>query len=321
MSTVSPARRTYGLFVFDSVVDVLRDFGFVMRGALEDLPRGCDNVNLRVATDRGDAVVRRYSGASVDAIAAELRLVSFLAGQGFPTPGPFRTGAGELLLDKVYPVAVFPFVDGAAPAVLDVSLARRCGELLGWFHVLASGWADERIPVIDRVAVLRESVVVPTCVDDMGVWRDAVSRFLDGRWAELERLGRAPSGPLHHDLHPDNVLVRDGEVVALLDFGELNRGPLLIDVARALFYLAVWHPDRRLPMEAASALLEGYDLVRPLSFAERALVPVAFELSALVDAAEFLSKHALMLGIRSVNECHSWSVFVRNADAVGRLIF
>jgi hypothetical protein len=116
--------------------------------------------------------------------------------------------------------------------------------------------------------------------------------------------------------HRHNLLVADGEITALLDFGELNDGPLIVDLARAFHYLAVDRDDFRLPRGPADAVLSGYGEVRALSADERALLPVALDLVGLVDAAEFLVEHAPGLGYGSVELCHSWRAFVASAGVL-----
>ncbi|MCH1927628.1 phosphotransferase, partial [Shewanella sp. C31] len=93
-------------------------------------------------------------------------------------------------------------------------------------------WTDERIPVIDRLGLLHQGLASRPELDGVDDWHDRVRDFLEACGEELKRLDELPSGPLHHDLHRQNLLVAEGKVTAVLDFDELNRGPLVIDLAR-----------------------------------------------------------------------------------------
>lgn len=296
-------------------LESLAAFGLRPTGAPEPLEGGWDNANHRVPTDRGPVVVREYRVSGLAKIRAELRLVAHLAEHGYPTPAPLPTGDG-LVLAAAHPVAVFPWVPGAVPDTMTVSLAGQVGELLARMHLLTAGWDDDRVPVVDRRARLREAIAFDPGLKGTPTWHEELRRFLADRADELDRLHALPAGPLHHDLHRRNLLTVDGEVTAVLDFDELNRGPLVIDLARVLQYAALDRPDLRLPREIAEAALAGYERRRPLTDAERSLLPVALDLAGLADAADFMAHDAAALGLTDVEECHSWTAYLRNTDAL-----
>lgn len=295
---------------------ILAQYGLRPTGEPKPLDGGEDNGNFRIATDQGEVVLREYRMSGIEKIRAELRLVAFLGENGFPTPAPFRTASGELVVEAERPSAVFPWVPGEVPTEMTAALAGQVGELLARMHLLTADWTDERIPVIDRLGLLRQGLAARPELDGVDDWHDRVRDFLEDRSEELERLHELPSGPLHHDLHRQNLLVADGEVTAVLDFDELNRGPLVIDLARVFHYLAVDHPDRRLPRDLADAAVAGYERTRTLSDTERELLPVAFDLAGMVDAAAFIMWAAPAIGLTHVDECTSWIAYLRNVDAL-----
>ncbi|THV23504.1 phosphotransferase enzyme family protein [Glycomyces paridis] len=294
---------------------ILAAFGVRPTGEPTLLEGGEDNENHRVPAEGGDVVVRRYRHSGPEKIRAELRLVAHLAARGYPTPAPLLAH-GEPLLEADLPVAVFPWVPGDVPGAMTAPLAERAGALLARLHLLTADWDDDRVPVLDRPAILRDATETAPPLTGADTWRTATRRFLADRADDLDRLSRLPSGPLHHDLHRHNLLVADGEVTAVLDFDELNRGPVVIDLARALQYAALDTPDLRLPRTIADAALTGYEAVRPLSPDERALLPLALDLAGLVDAALFITRDAAACGVTDVNECHSWTAYRRNTDAL-----
>lgn len=288
---------------------ILSRFGLTAAGGPTVLTGGVDNDNVAVFTDGGRVVIRRYRHSARDKVGAELDLVKFLADNGFPTPGALTTIDGQNFVEAGdVPAAVFEYVPGAPPTEMDPALATEAGRLLARLHDLTDGWTDRRIPVVDRAARLRAAEQTPLGIDGESGWRRMLRRFLDQNVEQLSAMARLPTGPLHHDLHRHNLLV-DGEAVFVVDFDELNCGPLIIDVARALFYLAADRDDTTLVPELADALVAGYDSHRRLSPTERELLGVAFEVAALVDAADFLENDAGPMGIGHVTECRSLAVF------------
>lgn len=293
----------------------LARFGIGALGGPVPLLGGEDNINARVATSHGDVVVREYVRSAPAKVAAELALVAHLARSGFPTPAPFAADSGELFtLVAGKPIAVFPFVSGEVPPAMTPDLAGQAGVLLARMHTATAEWADDRVPVVDRLGVLDTAVTSEIGLEGADGWRGEVRRFLDSRAGDLALLAEQPAGPLHHDLHRQNLLVGDGRVTAVLDFDELNHGPLIIDLARLLQYAASEQPDRRLPTAVAEAALAGYLKTRSLSTAELELLPVAFDLAMLVDAAGFIMWAAPHLGLDHVDECHSWLGYLANRD-------
>jgi homoserine kinase type II len=293
----------------------LARFGLEARGGAEPLLGGEDNINARVATDRGDVVVREYVHSTRAKVAAELALVAHLARGGFPTPAPFTADNGGLFaLVGGKPIAVFPFASGAVPPVMTPDLAEQSGALLARMHTATADWTDDRIPVIDRLGLLQTAAASEVELAGADEWRAENRRFLDRHSESLALLAEQPTGPLHHDLHRQNLLAEDGRVTAVLDFDEINHGPLILDLARLLQYAALEQSDRRLPAAIAEAALAGYQKIKPLTATELELLPVAFDLAGLVDAAGFIMWAAPYLGVERVADCHSWLGYLINRD-------
>lgn len=299
-----------GTFALD-FSEFLEQHGLEARGEATPLLGGEDNRIARIATDRGDVVIREYLDSGIDKVRAELALVEHLSRDGFPTPAAFPRVDGELVtVVEGNPIAVFPFVSGDVPVSMSANLAAQCGTLLARLHVSTAGWTDARIPVIDRRAILELAAEADVELAGADLWREEVRSFLERNVDALSLLDEQPAGPIHHDLHRQNLLTRGGEVTAVLDFDELNRGPLILDLARLFHYLAVDAPDRRLRVDLAEAALAGYQRVRPLDDAERALLPLAFDLAGIVDASAFIMWAAPHVGLERVEECQSWLAYL-----------
>jgi homoserine kinase type II len=295
----------------------LQRYGLQARGEPVPLTGGEDNRLARIPTDRGDVVIREYLHSRHAKVSAEMALVEHLARDGFPTPMPIFPEAGErVALIAGNPVAVFPFASGRVPEAMTEALAGRCGALLARMHLSTEGWADERIPVVDRRGILEQAAASDAKLAGARFWRSETRGFLERNAAALALLDALPAGPLHHDLHRRNVLVEGNAVTAVLDFDELNRGPLILDLARWCHYAALEQEDMRLPAALAAAVVAGYQGVRPLTGAELELLPLAFDLAGIIDAAGFVMWAAPYLGLQAMHECRSWKAYLANRDAL-----
>ncbi|MCH2138442.1 MAG: aminotransferase class III-fold pyridoxal phosphate-dependent enzyme [Phycisphaerales bacterium] len=79
-------------------------------------------------------------------------------------------------------------------------------------------------------------------------------------------LSDCPRGVLHGDFNDENVLLYEGEVSGILDFGDVLEGPMVLDLAIAVAY-ALQHVNHDLAQVAP--LVAAYDAVRPLNADEQ----------------------------------------------------
>jgi Ser/Thr protein kinase RdoA (MazF antagonist) len=120
-----------------------------------------------------------------------------------------------------------------------------------------------------RAAGLRE--LLPS-MEDPGLLQplEATLDRFDSRVLPL--LGSLRSQVIHNDMNPANVLIeraKPDEVCGLIDFGDLVRSPLIIDLAVAAAYQL---GKGRNPLTAALPLIAGYNDVRPLRQIEMELL-------------------------------------------------
>lgn len=113
----------------------------------------------------------------------------------------------------------------------------------------------------------------------------SVSEAIQARLPELFAL---PAGALHNDANDDNLLLEGKSPeaatphdLALLDFGDAVRGPLICEAATAALYSSA---DAWEPLPAAARVLAGFARERPLTEHEVDLFGVAVAARALVSA-------------------------------------
>ena len=140
-------------------------------------------------------------------------------------------------------------------------------------------WAPAHAPAVIAAAsgVLRGE-------DASGIYRSVADSIEE----DLPDLLALPAGALHNDANDDNLLLAAGtpetakpEDVALLDFGDAVRGPLICETATAALYTAATAFE---PLPAAARVLAGFAGERPLTEEEADLFGVALAARALVSA-------------------------------------
>jgi aminoglycoside phosphotransferase (APT) family kinase protein len=193
---------------------------------------GWDNVIFRLGDDLVARMPRRRMAA--DLVVNEQRWLPELAARlPLAVPAPVRVGTP----DAAYPWhwSICPWFDGDVAA--DVVLAdphreaTALGEFVAALHVDAPPEAPRNEFRGQPIGDLRPRVVANA--ERLGALVDAVAVL--GRFDEaaaVDEWSRPPQW-LHGDLHSANVLVADGAISAVIDFGDITSGDPAVDLAIA----------------------------------------------------------------------------------------
>lgn len=249
--------------------------------SLHAIAEGVENTNYRLETEGARHVLTLFE-ARTDAASLPfcLGLTDHLAGRSFPAPRPVRNRDGDWVGRlNGRPAAVIDWLSGAwlrDPSSAEVEAA---GAMLARLHLEAAGFSVERAnPVGPAVwRALADRCQTAATGEDRAI--------LDGVEAALARLGDPwaddlPSGPIHADYFPDNVLFQDGAVSGVIDFYFGCTDLLAYDLAIAL---SAWGFDGAgTPIAGAvEAFRRGYETVRPLTPPEAAALPRLGEAAAI----------------------------------------
>jgi aminoglycoside phosphotransferase (APT) family kinase protein len=191
---------------------------------------GWDNAIFRLGGDLAVRLPRRWQGAEL--VVNEQRWLPELASRlPIPVPVPLRVG----LPSDDYPWnwTVVAWFDGDVAA--DVPLAdpifeaRRLGRFVDALHAPAAVDAPVNPFRGQPLAELRPRVLNSIERMDGSIDAAAVTERL-GRFTDVADWTGAPVW-LHGDLHSANVLVRDGAICAVIDFGDVTSGDPAVDLA------------------------------------------------------------------------------------------
>jgi len=216
---------------------------------VEFLANGWDNVMFRVGAELVARLPRRTLGAQI--LVHEQRWLPLLAPR-LPLPIPYPERIGHPAHGYPWPWSIVPYLPGEPAATadkLDLPLAAAAiAGFLGAMHVPAPADAPPNpfrgVPLAERAENFGKNDLNTLAgqVDRaavLGVWEDALA---------------APvfAGPpvwLHGDMHPANILVRDGLVSGIIDFGDITAGDPAADLSVAWMLL---------PADRGGAFREAY---------------------------------------------------------------
>ena len=190
---------------------------------------GWDNVIFRLGEDLAVRLPRR--SVAVPLIKNEQRWLSFLAPRlPVPVPHPVRIGAPSEAFP--WPWSITPWFGGHPLAALSVSERRPYAPGLGRFLARLHTPAELDAPLnpVRGIPLAGRSEVLNRHLDTIELDHRAALRR---RWERMVAT-RPWAGPplwLHGDPHPGNVLVQDGALRAVIDFGDLTAGDPATDLA------------------------------------------------------------------------------------------
>lgn len=261
--------------------------------SIEAFPGGSVNSNFRARTSDGASFfLRIYEEQPVAGAEAEAVLLDELALAGVPVAAPLRDARGRAVTTYAgKPVAICPWVSGDILCHARVTPAhcRSVGEALARVHLASpklSAIAAGRFGVKNLLQRLEdiERRAPEELVRAARLIRSEVET------ADRQRDPGLPSGLIHGDLFRDNVLWNESRIAALLDFESASRGPFLYDL---LVCVLAWCYGEAFLPERVTALLSGYQALRPLTPAELRALPVEATLACLRFATTRITDFSL----------------------------
>jgi homoserine kinase type II len=269
----------------DDAAALAARFGLGALHRVEPIDAGTINSNFAIDTERGRFFLRINEGKTEDAVAWEAALVADLARAGVPAPVPLAADGGKRYAawrDRW--VSVFPWCAGShrAPDEVTPEAAAELGLALGRIHLAGLaippaqhrpsrytfGELEHRLRAITAAAATDASLadVVPVLHEEHA----ALVAATGVRAA-------ATTGIIHGDLFRDNVLWVGDRIEAVLDFEQASAGSLAYDLAVAI---ADWTWVDGPSANLASALVAGYQDVRPLTRTDLMALPIEVRAAA-----------------------------------------
>ncbi len=301
---IGPSREDPHRERFDApeLAMVLSHYDVGVIESLRSFPRGSRrSPKVKIKSRRGEYLLKRRAAGQDDpyrvAFAHDVQL--HLANNGYPVPGLIgtRDDNNSMLQFNGRTYEMFNYINGVRYH-RSQRAATEVGRMLGHLHRLmwefqpsydapeggyhAAVELDAKMallgPAVARVEPRGDTNELEHTIDFLRVaYYDAARRVNECGYAEM------PKTFVHGDWHPGNLLFRDGEVVAVLDFDSSRIEPRISDIANGAlqFSMAVTdddHPDQwpeSLDAGLIRFLVRGYDEVSgaPLSDAERAAIP------------------------------------------------
>ncbi|MGO1543216.1 MAG: aminotransferase class III-fold pyridoxal phosphate-dependent enzyme [Gulosibacter sp.] len=239
-----------------------------------------DQVMLIARSDDGEAeyILKVSNGAELEVNVELENSAAVWARQNdpeLPVAGPLQNAAGEYYSHSDgHFIRLFPKAPGTASikgSALNNAELKAYGEvsarfakaLRGFFH---RGAARKLLWHVESRDDVRELMTYISDPDRRALVERAFARF-DDRVAPIWSSLRAQV--VHSDLTLDNVMLENGAVTGIIDFGDVTHTTLVADVAAALSAVGDMRQGSDL-FRAFRVFLDGYQRISPLEPNERA---------------------------------------------------
>jgi homoserine kinase type II len=250
--------------------------------ALRGIEGGIENTNYFATTDQGEYVLTLFERLTHEQLPFYLFLMKHLAGRGIPVPDPAANRDGDVLHTLCgKPAAVVNKLAGKSQLQPQAVHCAAVGDMLARMHLAGADYNRSQ-PNLRGLPWWNDTspVVLP---------------FLDATQASLLRSELAyqnhiansaaylalPRGPVHADLFRDNVMFDGEKLTGFFDFYFAGVDTCLFDLAVCLNDWCIDLASGLNNAERAQAMVRAYNLVRPLSAAERELLPGLLRAGAL----------------------------------------
>ena len=253
------------------------------------LEGGWDNTSvLLTLEDRSRVVLKAWHANTVEEVKRVIARHCHLDSFGIPTPVPIKLHDGSLLVERGGVAwTLLPYFDGGLLGFDEASL-RSLGEVQARMHEVPTA---EFFPNTFTMGFEFFEEV-------FGMFEGELPPFLSMLRSEASNLRSQistdlPTGVLHRDLFPDNVIGSNGSVTAILDLEEGWIGPKAFDLVMSFVGFG-WDEGR--PVQGRwSALVEGYQSVRELSQDEVTALPHLYRYATLSIACWRYWKHNISI--------------------------
>ena len=257
--------------------------------ALRGIQGGIENTNYFVTSERDghteEHVLTVFERLSAAQLPFYLHLMKHLATHGIPVPEPAADARGEILHTlQGKPAAVVDKLRGHSELAPGLMHCQAVGAMLARMHLVGRDY-ERRQPNLRGLPWWNETVpVVLPFVDDGQAALLRSELAYQNHVAAGSAYRALPRGPIHADLFRDNVMFDDGALSGFFDFYFAGVDTWLFDIAVCLNDWCVQHggaADGQPAPALQQAFLAAYESERPLSAAERELLPAMLRAGAL----------------------------------------
>jgi len=248
---------------------------------ISGIAEGVENSNYLLKTDKSQFILTLYE-KRVDAkdLPFFIELMEHLSSAGVRCPVPVKDCNGQILQKLAgRPATIVTFLEGTSRRYPNVKKCYALGSILAAFHLKSENFRGTRKNALGPNGwqpLLSSITHIP---DDMP------HDLLQNAQIALDNIliswpKHLPSGYIHADLFPNNVLFVGDELTGIIDFYFAAQDLYSYDLAVCLNSWC-FDPDGCFNITKSHAILKGYQDSRPLTIDEKATLSILCQGAAM----------------------------------------
>ncbi|MEX0299292.1 MAG: homoserine kinase [Kordiimonas sp.] len=249
--------------------------------SFKGIAEGVENSNYLLATTKGQYILTLYEKrANPEDLPYFLDMMEHLASKGLSAPLPIRDKNGSALQTLAgKPACIISFLTGVSVDHMSEGHCAELGQTLAKMHLALSDYDVSRPNDLSLEGWEKLFADTQTRANEVSEglegYIEAELKFLNDNWPSS-----LPTGTIHADLFPDNVLFTGTKITGLIDFYFGCTDILVYDLAVCI---NAWcfDADHKFEPTKAKRLVEMYDIERKLSPAEMDALPILCRGAAL----------------------------------------
>jgi homoserine kinase type II len=267
---------------FDTAAQLFSDLKLGQLSSLKGCEGGIENTNYFASSDMGDYVLTLFERLSAEQLPFYLHLMKHLAQRGIPVPDPQANKNGDILLSVLgKPAALVNKLKGKSQLQPSAAHCAAVGDMLARMHLAgrdysrtqpnlrALPWWNDTVPVVLPYLTAPQAALIQSEL----AYQNHV--YSSAAYAAL------PRGAVHADLFRDNVMFEGEALTGFFDFYFAGIDTWLFDLAVSLNDWCIDLKTGEQDAQREAAFVQAYSAARPLSKAERQLLPAMLRAGAL----------------------------------------
>ena len=250
--------------------------------ALRGIEGGIENTNYFLTSDQGEFVLTLFERLTAAQLPFYLYLMKHLAHHGMPVPDPRPDQNGDILHSVCgKPAAVVNKLRGKSQLAPQPVHCAAVGTMLARMHLAGRDY-DRHQPNLRGLPWWNETV--PVVLPHLDAAQAALLQSelaYQNHVAASSTYAALPRGPVHADLFRDNVMFAEDTLTGFFDFYFAGVDTWLFDLAVCLNDWCIDLAQGAHDATRAASMLNAYQAERPLTAAERELLPAMLRAGAL----------------------------------------
>ena len=264
-------RQTYTKEFLQNILDQYPNKGQIIKYFL--FTSGFENSNYYVTTEQGEYVIKIFDGMGMkeENILFEIELMLFCTKNKLKTPALYETKAKEWHVKNEGKIAiVMGYIDGTncLKKKIAKTVIKEIGEQAGNMDAVLKKFSKEKKARENYEWDMKNFVMLEKAIDLLPTEYD--KEFILTIFNDFKKIkpvfDKAKNGIIHNDIAAHNILVKENELKAIIDFSDAAYSPYVQNVA-VFFCQSLltynWAP------EDGKLFLQAYEKHYPLSQEER----------------------------------------------------